>query len=674
MTNRLHMTTSVSGSGVLQKAFPEEKVILLYDDLLEGPVEPFSEHDGLESWLAVRTEWWRARDYGNVLPPAPAGGPGFLEAFERIGNFDDVVVWTAETDAAQLFACWVAAAFERWGLDPTRLQRALAHRSRGYRVSSVGRLYPSQIVDVEIRPWTEREFATALRIWGAFVPSAPQQLEQVCKTVAQLESFSAIPTILERFPDANTGLSAWERRLLESLQKGTHQTVRHVSDVMVPGLEEAMAAARADSLFEMLLELSYPANDERLVRRWGSGASMVSTFFELTDTGDAVLSGEASRIQLMGLDRWVGGTHLDSRGGEIWCRTEEGLAAVEFPNAPADVARLVATPFADRENDSTGRVCVATGGARALAASFPGREIWALPNLLEPLHLRLSGLSSWLELSATSGRRMMSRLGIDVAANSDDESVEDEHEDIRGEGLTNLRRVDEVGLERFEHALGGAVAVEVWSQKNRSLPLLVGALGSALRGMGRAPQDIIELGFFQIAHPAEITATSTTRRPELVNDATDLWDAFVSGDSQQLNELADEGVEPGPASWLLDAIIGAYPSVDTGLSVSQEEALEHLETYGRRRGSEVWGFLKESAETGGAGALVRNAGDADRPSFELTDFGERVLAGEKNYVDVAGIDRYVGGMHLSSEEGRVWWRKDGRLVAQPDIDRATRSE
>jgi hypothetical protein len=36
----------------------------------------------------------------------------------------------------------------------------------------------------------------------------------------------------------------------------------------------------------------------------------VATPLELTDAGRAVLAGQADRVELLGIDRWLGGVHL----------------------------------------------------------------------------------------------------------------------------------------------------------------------------------------------------------------------------------------------------------------------------------------------------------------------------------------------------------------------------
>jgi hypothetical protein len=46
----------------------------------------------------------------------------------------------------------------------------------------------------------------------------------------------------------------------------------------------------------------------------------------------------------------------------------------------------------------------------------------------------------------------------------------------------------------------------------------------------------------------------------------------------------------------------------------------------------------------------------------LTDVGERVARGEVNFVELNGIDEWVGGVHLDSRVGDVWFHRDFDLV------------
>lgn len=47
-------------------------------------------------------------------------------------------------------------------------------------------------------------------------------------------------------------------------------------------------------------------------------------YFYLTDSGRRVLAGDANRVELVGFDRWFGGTHLRS-GDTMWWREGDTL-------------------------------------------------------------------------------------------------------------------------------------------------------------------------------------------------------------------------------------------------------------------------------------------------------------------------------------------------------------
>ena len=49
--------------------------------------------------------------------------------------------------------------------------------------------------------------------------------------------------------------------------------------------------------------------------------------------------------------------------------------------------------------------------------------------------------------------------------------------------------------------------------------------------------------------------------------------------------------------------------------------------------------------------------------WTITDAGRAVLNGEANAVALNGIDDWVAGVHLDSKAGRVWFHRDGELVA-----------
>ena len=62
-------------------------------------------------------------------------------------------------------------------------------------------------------------------------------------------------------------------------------------------------------------------------------------------------------------------------------------------------------------------------------------------------------------------------------------------------------------------------------------------------------------------------------------------------------------------------------------------------------------------------SLTGNQADMRETEVHLTDIGERVLAGELNSVRLNGIDDWVAGIHLESTADRVWFQRNGIIVA-----------
>ncbi len=72
------------------------------------------------------------------------------------------------------------------------------------------------------------------------------------------------------------------------------------------------------SLAEMAEELSSTSPPLLTLERDApTGPSVLRGSVTLTDAGRAVLASREDRVALCGLDRWLGGVHLES-GGRVW--------------------------------------------------------------------------------------------------------------------------------------------------------------------------------------------------------------------------------------------------------------------------------------------------------------------------------------------------------------------
>ena len=123
-------------------------------------------------------------------------------------------------------------------------------------------------------------------------------------------------------PDVGTGLTRSEAHLLDALSQGADVAVnlfRALYDV------ESAQFLGDDWAWAKLWELA--TGDEPLVASdsgepvplpspRGDGPEFGRTTLRLTAAGEDVLAGRADRVALRGIDRWLGGTHLE--GKRVW--------------------------------------------------------------------------------------------------------------------------------------------------------------------------------------------------------------------------------------------------------------------------------------------------------------------------------------------------------------------
>ncbi len=189
--------------------------------------------------------------------------------------------------------------------------------------------------------------------------------------------------------------------------------------------------------------------------------------------------------------------------------------------------------------------------------------------------------------------------------------------------------------------------------------------------------------------PAERVRQLHERRRSVTREqvalALQAWTAFTAPEAARLSDLitGDTSALPflAPA---LERHLEEFPSTRTGLSRSEQQALEALdggaltpaEAFPRSHheredpvflGDTVFAWYLERLSRvtvplvtleGGATVLAP-ATDADARTFwnarlALTDAGRAVLAGRENHVALNGIDRWLGGVHLEVAPGRPW--------------------
>jgi hypothetical protein len=230
----------------------------------------------------------------------------------------EIVLWFEHDLYDQLQLVDVLALAGETGFDPEQLELieigTFAGRP-GFR--GLGELNVAELESLwpQRRAVTDEDTAGAQRAWEAVRRADPRGLAGVRLDPPPSRPFlaAALGRLLEELPDVDDGLSRTERQLLELLDDGPLLT----GALFVASQDREEAPFHGDAwILRTLAELT------PLV-------SLTEGSAEITDTGRRVLAGGDDRIEVLGVDRWVGGTHLVP--GAVW-RWDADASALVAPS------------------------------------------------------------------------------------------------------------------------------------------------------------------------------------------------------------------------------------------------------------------------------------------------------------------------------------------------------
>jgi DNA-binding transcriptional MerR regulator len=312
-TGMLHVTNGDSAGNTLRQTSIGGAVLSWDDVLHEGPVPavPPDELRRVRARFLSECGWGSARTLLHSLERRDRQ----VELAAHEGRH--VVLWFEHDLYDQLQLLQVLA--QLGGVDGVELINVGSFPGRPD-FHGLGELHADELESLwpERRPVTEETVALGRRAWDAFCAPDPSALTGfLAEDGAELPFLAAsFRRLLEELPDSRTGLSRSERQLLELLLDGPRRPGRLF--VESQALEEAPFAGDA-WVWRRLAELA--TGESPLVEEvdgasvpppppLGDGRRFAAAELTLTDAGRAVLAGKADRVELLGIDRWLGGTHL----------------------------------------------------------------------------------------------------------------------------------------------------------------------------------------------------------------------------------------------------------------------------------------------------------------------------------------------------------------------------
>jgi hypothetical protein len=332
----LHVANGSCTTRIIESAGIPGSRSIWADPLYEGPVPAGLSDSEL---LDVRRQYLAGPDDGTWAAwagPDPTLDPAndmreWRAVIERHEMYDELILWFEHDLFDQLnllqLLTWIDTHLPR--TKPVSLICIGEFPGRPD-FKGLGELTPDELASLleTRRRLDDGQYELAKRAWEAFRASTPEALDALRRedTAALPYLASALTRFLQEYPWTRDGLSRTERRLLE-LADGDGiplsnafprmhdgEKVYYVTDASLADLAAQLATAVPPLL---TLDLSAP----------GDGHSLKG-FVALTDAGRSVLSGELDRIATCGIDRWLGGVHLQGRG-RLW-RWDEARQRVVY--------------------------------------------------------------------------------------------------------------------------------------------------------------------------------------------------------------------------------------------------------------------------------------------------------------------------------------------------------
>jgi hypothetical protein len=314
----LHLFTGDAAAGTIREALglSANESIVQHDVISCGPVRDFGSR---EEWVAARGEFWMEVCGGPTLDQFPND---LVADAERLRDAERLILWVGAGLSDRLLLPSVVALAEVISLDlpPIEVAAIRSHRSLKVPVLGWGMLRAEDVGRPDRILVDADDLARSRSAWKALTATSPASyMEGLERLEDDTDLLAAMSVLIERYPDAVTGLSHWDASLLAC-----------VPDSGASGLTIIGGAFGANHhhldpvgdlyLYWRLRRMASGALDRPLLRLEGDPAVMSQSRFTLTDFGRSVRAGQGNAVAINGIDDWVGGVHLRAAKGSPWYR------------------------------------------------------------------------------------------------------------------------------------------------------------------------------------------------------------------------------------------------------------------------------------------------------------------------------------------------------------------
>lgn len=253
----------------------------------------------------------------------------YVQRFQQLGTFakhQQLVLWYSQNLYNQLLLVQLLHWLE--GQDTGRLEISLCTPDRlpvTRNIQSFELLSADQMESLYKRRLevSINQLNIARAVWEAICSDDPRDIALFSRPdLASLPYLpDAVARLIQQFPAKANGLSLAEKQILEILYTGETEPLKVYTRVQrkedFPFMNQMMFWLTVTRLLQAehpAIELKEEYHEERVEP--GVKRQVSTTHLLITDLGKRLLRNEDDWIQLNGIDRWIGGVHLNN--GNIW--------------------------------------------------------------------------------------------------------------------------------------------------------------------------------------------------------------------------------------------------------------------------------------------------------------------------------------------------------------------
>lgn len=168
-------------------------------------------------------------------------------------------------------------------------------------------------------PIAENHFELASKAWSAFCSSSPEKWYSLLNTDTTALPFleGAIIRLLEEYPSFINGLSRTAKHALEIIQQGERRPSKVFQYYQVKEERRFLG----DSSFVIMLRQFLESSPPLLKLTKGKEFKLLTSpdqELTITSIGKEILEGTTNWLEIVELDRWIGGVHLTPNNIWYW--------------------------------------------------------------------------------------------------------------------------------------------------------------------------------------------------------------------------------------------------------------------------------------------------------------------------------------------------------------------